>query len=286
MSPDIEHLLRDQLRGAAIGAPQHLGVDDQDVLTRGRRVVIRRRVLTVAGVASFTLVIAGTIGVLGPRVNNDALPAIPTPTVTPTPEATPTTTSSASPSTTVTATPTATPSSTPSATATSTAKPTRTTSPSSTPSRTKTPTPGSTLSATPGWSDRVTVAGRAYRARYVPIVGQHNYNLELESGGANVFSPQNVFNSENRFGADSGDSRITYYLGRYRITDLISIKGQPVTDEVIGHIAVPTPDGDDATGEPYMDLHVTIVRTSASAGDVNDWVVRLSNGSVWDLSKE
>ena len=38
MSPDIEDLLRDQLRGAASGAPHHLGVDDQDVLARGRRV--------------------------------------------------------------------------------------------------------------------------------------------------------------------------------------------------------------------------------------------------------
>ena len=294
MSPDIEDLLRSELRGAASGAPQHLGVDDQDVLTRGRRVIVRRRILTVAGVAAATLAIAGTIGVLAPRVSNDALPALPTPTVTPTPEATPTITSSASPSATVsssatasaTASATTTPTSTPSASSTSTGRPSRTTSPSSTPSRTKTPSPSTTPSSALGWSDEVTVAGSGYRARYVAMPDQHNYNLELERGGTTVFSPQSVFNSENRFGSDAVDPRITYYLGRYKITDLISIKGQPVTDEVMGHISVPTPDGDDQTGDPYMDLHVTIVRTSASASDVNDWVVRLSNGGVWDLSEE
>ena len=58
MSPDLEDLLRGELRGAASGAPHHLGVADTDVISRGRRVVVRRRILTGVCAAAVVLALA------------------------------------------------------------------------------------------------------------------------------------------------------------------------------------------------------------------------------------
>lgn len=276
MSPDIEQLLRDQLRGAATGAPQNLGVDDQDVLTRGSRVVVRRRALTVAGVAAATIAIAGTVGVLAPRVSNDTLPALPTPTVTPTPEATPTITSTASPSVTVTASPTATtaPTTTPSATATSTAKPSRTKSPSSSPSRTKTPTPKATAGV--AWSDPVTVGGVSYSARVLPTMygDRAGFKAEVRANGTLAYTRQDA-NGEHSTVVTSNPN-VIFAPSLPAISDVVSENSQPVSGEKFGTIKVPYPDSGSMT--------ITIIRLPRAAtvdegGNVINMVVRQTNGT-------
>ncbi|MEO7269119.1 MAG: hypothetical protein ABIW49_07925 [Knoellia sp.] len=249
MSPDIEDLLRDQLRGAASGAPHHLGVDDQDVLARGHRAVVRRRILTVAGAAAATIAIVGTIGVLAPRVNNDALPAIPTPTVTPTPDPTPTLTSTASPSATVTTTPSATPSSTP-----ATSGPAGTSSPSSTPSRTKTPSPSTTPASSLEWSDPMTVGGVTYRARLVRdgMAGDYpNYQAELRANGSLIYTRHDA-NGEYGLQALKDPSVV---LGTFvgPLSDVVSENSLPVSGEDFDSIVMPFPD----TGDEYPKGNVT-----------------------------
>lgn len=252
MTRDHEDLLRGELRGAASRAPSGLGVDDAEVLARGRRAVVRRRVLTIAGAAVATLAVAATIGLLATRDGDtDTLPALPTRSVSPTPDVTPTTTPSASV--------------------------TESVSPSATP-------------AGDGWSDPVSIAGRTYRVRLLPSSASRNFDLELQAGGSTVFTPEAVYNTEGRWGVDEGEPRVAYYLGGASLVDLVSVKGAPVDDEVIGHVPVPTPPGNDVAGEPYVDLVVTVFRTSApstmAAAGPDGWVVRFANGGLWDLGKE
>lgn len=245
MSPDIEDLLRDQLRGAASGAPHHLGVDDQDVLARGRRVVVRRRVLTTVGAAAAVLAIAGTIGVLAPQADNDALPAIPTPTVTPTPDPTPTITSTGTPSATVTAPPraTATPTSTPSGTPSSTGRPGRT--PSSTPSRTTTPSPSSTPSTTPEWSEPVPVAGTNFRMRIVEedsSSGVRNFAANLDSDGPRIVGymrlQEDALDLRNLLTVDLANQVL---LTNWPVTDVIADGEDLVSGEAFGRFSLPSP---------------------------------------------
>jgi hypothetical protein len=259
-----------------------MSVDEPAVYAGGRRRLRRRRLLTAAGAAAAALAIAGTIGVLAPRVNDDALPALPTPTVTPTPDATPTITSSGTPSVTVTSSASVTATPTPASSATKV--------PSSTPNRTTASSTPTTATGT-GWSDSVTVAGRTYRARLVPSPGgEHNYDLQLQSGGTMAFTPTSVYNTEGRWGLEEANPRVAFYLSGSPLSDLISIKGEPVDDEVIRHITVPAPDGDDIAGEPYVDLHVTIFRTTSANSwapyGPEGWVVQVPGGGTWDLSQE
>ncbi|KGN33942.1 hypothetical protein N802_07345 [Knoellia sinensis KCTC 19936] len=283
MSFDMEDLLRNELRGAASSAPHDLGIADQDVLTRGRRVVVRRRVLTVAGAAAATLVIAGTIGVLAPRAGDtDTLPAVPTPTVTPTPDVTPTTTSSASPSATVTSSATATPNSTPSATTTTT------TTPESTPSRTpsKSPSP-STTSASVDWTDPVSVGGVAYSARLVRdgMSGDYpNYKAELRANGSLVYTRHDP-NGEHGLGI-AADPRVVYASHVGPLSDVVSENGQPVSGEEFRSITLPFPD----TGHEYPkgSMTFTIIKLPRPAtvdenGNVTRMVVRNANGTEASL---
>ncbi|MFC7487691.1 hypothetical protein ACOCJ7_15880 [Knoellia sp. CPCC 206453] len=268
MSPDIEDLLRSELRGAASGAPHHLGVDDQDLIARGHRAVVRRRVLSVAGVAVATLTIAGTIGILAPRVSNDVMPAIPTPTVTPTPDVTPTTTSTASPSATVIATPSATPSSA---------------SASSTQIRTETPSASTTLAAGLEWSDPVTVGEVAYRARLVRdgMAGEYpNYKAELRANGSLVFTRDHA-NGEPGLRIAS-DPHVIYASHVGPLSDVVSENGQPVTGEEFKSITLPYPD----TGHEYpqgsMTFTIINLPRPASAtenGNVASMVVRNTDGT-------
>lgn len=259
-----------------------MSVDEPAVYAGGRRRLRRRRFVIAVGSAAAALAIAGTVGVLAPRVSDDALPALPTPTATPTPEATPTITSSASPSATVTSSARVTATRTPTSSATR--------APSSRPDRTTASSAPTTVTG-PGWSDPVTVAGRTYRARFVPSSGgEHNYDLEMQRDGTTVFSPNSIFNTEGRWGIEQADPRTAFYVSGSPLADLVSINGEPVDNEAIRHIAVPAPDGDDIAGEPYVDLHVTIFRTPtantmASYGP-EGWVVRFADGGVWDLSRD
>lgn len=279
MSPDIEDLLRGELRGAASGAPQHLGADDQDVLTRGRRVVMRRRALTVAGVTAATLVIAGTIGVLAPRVSDDALPAIPTPTVTPTPEATPTITSTTKPSPTVTSSATAIPTSTPSPTSSGT--------PSSTPSRTTTPTPSTTPPTGLAWSDPISVGGVTYRARLVRdgLAGEYpNYKAELRANGTLVYTR---YEANGEYGLRvASDPHVIYASDLGPLSDVISENEQPVSGEQFKSITLPFPD----TGHEYPkgSMIFTIIKlpnpaTATENGNVANMVVRKADGAELTL---
>lgn len=291
MTPDIERLLRDQLRGAATHAPQGLGVDDHAVLTRGRRVLVRRRILTATGVAAATLAVAGTIGVLAPRADNDALPALPTPTVTPTPEATPTITASASATATAsssaTASPTVTQTSRPSATPSSTGTPRRTTSPSSTPSRTKTPGPSITPASGLEWSDPISVGGVTYRARLVRdgLAGEYpNYKAELRANGTLVYTR---YEANGEYGLRvASDPHVIYASDLGPLSDVISENGQPVSGEQFTSITLPFPD----TGHEYPkgSMIFTIIKlpnpaTATENGNVANMVVRTADGTQTTL---
>lgn len=237
----------------------------------------RRRRLTAAGAAAATMAIAGTFGVLSLGAD-DAPPALSTPTSSVTPEPTPTSPSSP-PSSEPSPSSEPTPSSEPSASS----GPSRTSSP--TPSLT--PTSGSSSSDGDVWSGPVTVAGSTYRARFVARPGERNHDVVLQRDGTTVFAPDSVFNTEGRWGVDESDRRLVYYLGGVRVTDLLAIGGRPVEDEVVGHVALPTPDGVDVAGEPYLDLHITIVRTTSTNPEgITGWVVQVEDGGVWALSAD
>lgn len=242
---------------------------------------MRRRVLTVAGVAAATLAIAGTMGVLAPRVSNDALPAIPTPTVTPTADPAPTITSTASPSATVTSSTSATasPTSTPSATTSSTGKPSRTTSPSSTPTRAKTPSPSSTPSAELQWSKPISVGGVSYRARLVEDGrwgDSANYKVELQADGAVVYTRTDAVTGEYGLQAP-GDKHTVYGSHVGPIADVVSENGTPVSGEAFGSITLPFPGTSSS-------ITLTVIRLPAPAtvnedNNVVDMVIRNTNGT-------
>jgi len=306
MSPDIEDLLRSELRDAASGAPHHLGVDDHDVITRGRRVVVRRRILTAAGVAAATLAIAGTIGLLAPRTSNDALPALPTPTISATPDPTPTITSTSIPSATPSTTPTVTPSATPTAkvpstptalattTSTNTARPSST--PSSSPTRTVESTPTSTPSARPSstpspstvnalpWSKTVTVAGKTYRGRLVAQGGSpETFNLELEADGKVVWLAESFYEHSSWNKVDSSDRRLFYLTTTKGALDLVSIDGKPISNEDIGEFVVPIPAG------AYRSIGISIFWapqpvTETTKYGPKGWVVEFTDG-LWDFEE-
>ncbi|WP_156969631.1 hypothetical protein [Knoellia subterranea] len=134
------------------------------------------------------------------------------------------------------------------------------------------------------------MAGTTYRARLTPTTGDHNFDLMLEADGAAVFTPGAVFNTEGRWGRKADDRRIAYYLGATRLIDLVSVDGRAADSEVIGHVEVPTPEGDDVTGTPFTDLVVTIIRTHAEStwgqGRPSGWVVRTSDGGLWNLDED
>lgn len=239
MSHDIEDLLRRELQGAASGAPHHLGVDDQDVLSRGRRVVVRRRALTAVGAAVAALAVAGTIGVLAPRTGDtDTLPALPTPTATPTPEVTLTTTPSASATATPTATPSTSDSPRPSASSTSTG-------PRPTASRTNTPT------ATTGetdWTEPVTIGGVSYRTRLVdPSVDDRGYmtvTVDVEADGQVIFTKTGQDYGE--WGTRGLGPNVLLLYNVKGVQDVVSENGEPVEGEGIGTFRMPFP-GTDTT---------------------------------------
>lgn len=258
--------------------------DVEDDVLRGHRFLRRRRILTATGAAAAALVVAGAIGVLAPRTGDgDALPALPTPTTSPTPEVTPTITPSAS----VTVIPVPTPTAV--ATATPTVTPTRSRNPKPSDTPTPTRTPTSTSPTEADWSDPVTIAGKTYRARLTRSTGENNFDFELRSGATTVFSSKAVYNSEGRWRVDTSNPRVAYYLGGAKLVDLVSVRGEAVDDEVIGHVGVPTPEGRDIVGDPYMGLVVTVFRTSSanvpSAFGPDGWVVRFDNGGLWDLAE-
>lgn len=278
MSSDIEDLLRDQLRGAASGAPHHLGVTDQDVLTRGRRVIVRRRILTTVGAAAATLAIAGTIGILAPHSDNDALPAIPTPTVTVSTSVSTTTT----PKPTTTASPTGMPR--------STSKPSRT-SPSSTAPGSSSPTPKSTPSGptTLAWSDPFTVAGASYRTRFVsedPQYPEANYNIEVQSAGSQRALFPGYFESECcRPESDPSDAHVLFFVGSAGIEEILTVNGQPVSSQASG-VTLPSL-GRGPNGEVRPSVRITAVRISVpvTLGPSGDKVIaRFSNGAEGAIS--
>ena len=289
MSPDIEDLLRDQLRGAASGAPHHLGVDDQDVLARGRRVVVRRRVLTTVGAAAAVLAIAGTIGVLAPQADNDALPAIPTPTVTPTPDPTPTITSMGTPSSTVTAPPraTATPTSTPSGTPSSTGRPGRT--PSSTPSRTTTPSPSSTPSTTPEWSEPQRIGDTTFRMQLVPEggpgpSGEQAFTGMLESDGSPIVTHLTVVTGQAEGPTVMVASKDNSVLvTTWRVTDVITENHEPVADESIGRFVLPIA----GTPDSMVFTVITMPQPVTMAGPMTAQSIqmRIADGRVISMEK-
>lgn len=281
MNPETRDQLRRELHGAASSAPTALGVDNGEVLAHGHHGVLRRRTIGVAAAVVGSLAVVVTIGALAPRVGDtDTLPALPTPTAaSPTSDAIPTVSASSSPTTSVTP-----------STAASSETPTdaaSTSSPESAPSVSPTQ---EARDEGGGWSEAVIIGGRTYRARLVPASGSPNYDLELRAGGTAVFSPEAVFNTEGRWGIDEGSPRIAYYLGGTKLIDLVSIEGMPVDDEAIAHIDVPTPDGRDIAGEPYVDLFVTVFRTSSpntmADGGPQGWVVRFAGGGLWDLTQQ
>lgn len=277
MSNDQEVL--DRLRGYhdAIPVP---AFDPADDVIRGRRRVVQRRVLTAAGAAAAVVAIAATVGALAPRAGDtDTLPALPTATTTPTGQPTPTVTTSAS--VTVSPTPTATATPTPTSTRADEPEPSETPRPSSTPS--------ATTGTGSGWSSWVSVAGRDFRARLTPTAGDHNQDLTVEDRDGDVFSTTAIYNSEGRWG-HAEDRRFVLYASGSRLTDLVSVDGTPVDTEVVGHISVPVPDGEDITGAPYVQLFVTVFRTDEpttfASGRPSGWVVRTEQGGLWDLSEE
>lgn len=262
---------------------------NEDVVRAGGLRRLRRRTLrrTVVGVTVFIGAAAVAFSALGAGTAHDTLPAFPTPTATPTPDVTPTETSSASPTATVTSSPTATtvPSATPSTTATGTPAPTAT---QSTGSSTPTTSPSTTPTAGVGWSESVALAGRSFRAQLVPA-DHDNFDVVVQADGEQVALRHAIYQTEGSIHLDPSDRRFVYFIGGHPIIDLVSIEGTPVTDEEITSIRLEGV-GDYPTGEPRMDIHVTVVRTSTAnpgfdSGRPPGWVVKVADGSTWDLDE-
>jgi hypothetical protein len=280
MTPDIDDQLRAQLQSAASAAPLDLGTDHGEVLARGRRVVVRRRVLTTAGAAAAALVIAGTIGVLAPRPGDgDALPALPTPTTTPTPEVIPTITPSAA----ATAIPVPTPTAVATATPTATGKP----DPSRTPTSTPTPNPSRTPSATPtpgaAWSEPVTVNGVAYSARLVSdtkVTTYPAYKAEVRANGALAYT-RNDANGEHSLVVRS-QPRVVFASFVGPIADVVSENEQPVDGESFRSITLRFPSR--GVDVPKGTMTITIINLPKPAtvddnGNVTGMVVKLKDGT-------
>ncbi|GGB72591.1 hypothetical protein N798_11465 [Knoellia flava TL1] len=267
MSPDLEDLLRGELRGAASGAPHHLGVADTDVLTRGHRVVVRRRILTGVGAAAVVLALAGTIGVLAPRPGDtDTLPAVPTPTTTPTTKPTPTPTTSA----TATASPTATP------IATNTPTPTETPTSSDTPANTATATP-----STYPWSDPVVVGGVTYTARVVPAMygDRAGHKAEVRADGVLVGTRSDANGEPSLLVLSDPTVVFAAHVGPW--ADVITENDQPVSGEKFETIRAPYPEPHTGKLDAVM---ITIIKLPRAATvDENDnvqgMVVRLPDGT-------
>lgn len=288
MSRDLEDLLRNELRGAAAGAPQHLGVDDQDVLTRGRRVVVRRRLLTAAGAAAATLAVAGTIGVLAPRAGDDALPALPTPTMSATPDPTPTITSSASATVTTTpsvsATPTATASSTPKSSATGSAR-----TPSSTPSRTTapaapptTPTPSPTPPVATSWSEPASLGGVRYRTRLVNPRLEGDYRIvevDVEADGQVIFTKRGQDYGEWGTRGLAPNVLLLYNVGP--LQDVVSENGVPVEGEEFHTFEMPFPGTDTTVTYTIVSLPRPVTRDAN--GFLKSFMVKHADGRTYGL---
>ena len=235
--------------------------------------VARRRLVTAVVLTAVAGAIAVAIALLTTRSGDTDTGTGPAPpTLAPTPSVAPT------------AVPT--PSVAPTEAPTPTLPPTRAASPSVDAS----PAPPSSPVTTPsdGWSAPVVIAGRSYRVRLVPSKGGDNYDVELRAGATTVFTPDAVYNTEGQWGVDASDPHVAYHLGGVRLTDLVSVKGRPVDDEVVGHVQVRAPEGRDVTGGPYVDLVITVFRTTSpnvmAAGGPDGWVVRFADGSTWDLA--
>lgn len=280
MSPDIEDLLRSELRGAASDAPHHLGVDDQDVLTRGRRVVRRRRALTAVGAVAATLAIAGTIGVLAPRPGDtDTLPALPTPTATPTPDVTPTITPSAS----VTATPAATviATATPSATSTGTDEPSS--APSATPSATS--TPSATPSSGTSWTRAATLGGVSYRTRLVNPRLEGDYmvvEVDIAADGEVIFTKRGEDYGEVGTRSLGPNVLLLYNVGPLR--DIVSENGEPVDGEQFHTFEMPFPNTDHTVRYTIVSLPRPVARDAN--GHLRSLVVQDGDGSTYGLGIE
>lgn len=256
------------------------------MLSRGRRVVRRRRTLTAVGAVAATLAIAGTIGVLAPRPGDtDTLPALPTPTATPTPDVTPTITPSASvtatPAATVTssATPTETdePSSTPSAT------PSSTSTPSATPSATSTPT--ATPSSGTSWTGAATLGGVSYRTRLVNPRLEGDYmvvEVDVAADGEVIFTKRGQDYGEA--GTRSLDPNVLLLYNVGPLKDIVSENGEPVDGEQFHTFEMPFPNTDHTVRYTIVSLPRPVARDAN--GHLRSLVVQESDGSTFGLGIE
>lgn len=159
--------------------------------------------------------------------------------------------------------------------------PTRTSAPQPSPS----PTPSTTPSTDAGWSAPVVVGGRTYRARL--SVDGANADVVLEADGAQVAERVGIYDSEGSFHLDPSDRAFVHYIGPWPIVDVVSVKGTAVEDEQIRTIRLPGV-GADPSGNRRPDIHVSVVRTSTptpslAGGKPPGWVVRVGDGSTWDV---
>jgi hypothetical protein len=151
------------------------------------------------------------------------------------------------------------------------------------------PSPSSTPSTTPstdaGWSAPVVVGGRTYRARLA--ADGDNADVVVQADGAQVAERVGIYDSEGSFHLDSSDRAFVHYIGSWPIVDVVTIQGTPVEDEQIRTIRLAGV-GADPSGNRRPDIHVSVVRTGTPTSSLTDgkpqgWVVRVGDGSTWDV---